>query len=125
SVPPHSVAGGENLSVNCHEGPVSVPVAAGPYTLHQVFAVAAQHRHSVLPCKAASAEFAPDPALDPLWISYWEPFHGAVKKDFGFQVTIKVADDTAAAPADGPEKAAAPEPAGASNQRSFRGRRGF
>jgi hypothetical protein len=44
----------------------------------------------VLPCKAASAEFAPEPALDPLWISYWEPFHGAQKKDFGFQVTIKV-----------------------------------
>ena len=41
-------------------------------------------------CKAASAEFAPDPALDPLWISYWEPFHGAIKKDFGFQVTVRV-----------------------------------
>ena len=39
--------------------------------------------------KAASAEFAPDPALDPLWISYWEPFHGANKKDFGFKVTLK------------------------------------
>ena len=33
----------------------------------------------------------PDPALDPLWISAWEPFHGAAKKDFGFQVTLKVA----------------------------------
>jgi len=28
--------------------------------------------------------------FDPLWISYWEPFHGANKKDFGFQVTVKV-----------------------------------
>jgi len=43
------------------------------------------------PCKAASAEFAPEQALDPLWISYWEPFHGAAKKDFGFQITLKVA----------------------------------
>ena len=51
----------------------------------------AAHPKKVLPCKAASAEFAPDPALDPLWISYWEPFHGAQKKDFGFQVTVKVA----------------------------------
>jgi hypothetical protein len=42
---------------------------------------------------AASAEFAPDPALDPLWISYWEPFHGAAKKDFGFQLTMKVAPE--------------------------------
>jgi hypothetical protein len=66
---------------------------AGPYTLHQTFTIAAQHRHSVVPCKAASAEFAPDPALDPLWISYWEPFHGAIKKDFGFQVIIKGAPE--------------------------------
>ena len=43
--------------------------------------------------KRPSAEFAPDPALDPLWISYWEPFHGAIKKDFGFQITLRVAPD--------------------------------
>ena len=48
---------------------------------------------TLLPCKAPSAEFAPDPALDPLWISYWEPFHGAAKKDFGFQVILKVSPD--------------------------------
>ena len=50
----------------------------------------------LLPCKAPSAEFAPDPALNPLWISACEPFRGAAKKDFGFQVTVKVADDTPA-----------------------------
>ena len=50
----------------------------------------ASHPKKLLPCKAASAEFAPDPALDPLWISAFEPFHGAQKKDFGFRVTIKV-----------------------------------
>jgi hypothetical protein len=88
--PPHSVAGGENLSVNCHEGPVSVQVVPGKYVLHQAFHIAASHPRNLLPCKAASAEFAPDPALDPLWISYWEPFHGVVKKDFGFQVTLRV-----------------------------------
>jgi hypothetical protein len=90
-VPAHSVAGGENLSLNCHEGPLEVPVAADKYTLHQTLAISATHPKSLLPCKAVSAEFAPDPALDPLWISYFEPFHGAVKKDFGFQVTLKVA----------------------------------
>jgi hypothetical protein len=47
--------------------------------------------------KGPSAEFAPDPALDPLWISYKEPFHGATKKDFGFQMTLKVVEDTDAA----------------------------
>jgi hypothetical protein len=88
--PPHSVSGGENLSINDHEGPVTVPVGVGKYTLHQTFHVAV-HNPRGLCGKASSAEFAPDPALDPLWISYWEPFHGAAKKDFGFQVTLKVA----------------------------------
>jgi hypothetical protein len=94
-VPAHSVAGGENLSINDHAGPVSVPIRPGCYTLHQTFHIAAAHPKSIWPCKPASAEFAPDPALDPLWISYWEPFHGAVKKDFGFQVTLKVAPEEA------------------------------
>ena len=102
-VPAHSVAGGESLSINDRDGPLAVPVTAGPYTLHQTFHVSATHPKCVLPCKAASAEFAPDPALDVLWISYWEPFHGAIKKDFGFQVTLKVAPDSDA-PAEKPEK---------------------
>ena len=92
--PAHSVGCGENLSINDHDGPVEVPVVAGKYSLHQTFTISAAHPKSILPCKAASAEFAPDPALDPLWISYWEPFHGAAKKDFGFQVTLKVVEDT-------------------------------
>ncbi len=93
SVPDHSVAGGENLSINDRAGPASGAIAAGAHTLHVSWQVSADHPKSLLG-KAASAEFAPDPALDPLWISYKEPFHGAAKKDFGFQVTIKVADDT-------------------------------
>ena len=40
--------------------------------------------------KASAAEFAPESALDPLWLSYREPFHGALKKDFGFKVTLRV-----------------------------------
>src|SRR5262249_12514197 len=93
-LPPHLVAHGENLSLNDHEGQCNLPVAPGKYTLRQTFHLAASTPHSLLPCKGTSAEFAPDPALDPLWISYWEPFHGATKKDFGFQITIKVAEDT-------------------------------
>jgi hypothetical protein len=93
-VPTHSVAGGQSLSINDHDGPREVPIAAGKYTWHQTFTISATHARALLSGKAASAEFAPDPALDPLWISYWEPFHGAIKKDFGFQVIVKVAEDT-------------------------------
>jgi hypothetical protein len=90
TLPAHAVAGGENLSVNNHDRPIGVSVAAGKYTLHQSWSVSASHPKRLKLCKAASAELAPDPALDPLWISYWEPFHGAAKKDFGFQMTIRV-----------------------------------
>ena len=91
SMPVHQVGCGENLSINDHEGPTGAVVTAGTFTLHQSWNLCATHPKNIKPCKAISAEFAPDPALDPLWISYWEPFHGASKKDFGFQVTIKVA----------------------------------
>jgi hypothetical protein len=92
-VPSHCVKGGENLSINDRVGPVTGVASAGDYHLCQTFVASAAHPSSLKPCKAASAEFAPDPALDPLWISYWEPFHGAAKKDFGFQVVIKVAPE--------------------------------
>lgn len=95
-VPPHAVSGGQNLSVNDHDGPFSVPIVAGKYCLRQTFVVLAT-AHACLLSRGPSAEFAPDPALDPLWISYKEPFHGAVKKDFGFQVILKVVEDTDAA----------------------------
>lgn len=92
-LPSHCVTGGENLSINDLAGPQAVTVEAGQYHLCETFVVSASHPSSLRACKAASSEFAPDPALDPLWISYWEPFHGAAKKDFGFQVTIKVAPE--------------------------------
>jgi hypothetical protein len=94
SIEPHGVAGGDNLSINDHSGPVEAPIVPGKYILHQKFSITAAHARSVLPCKSASAEFAPDPALDPLWISYREPFHGAIKKDFGFQIILKVVPDS-------------------------------
>lgn len=93
-VPEHAVACGENLSINDHEGPVEIPIAPGKYALAQTFVITASHAGTLRLCKAASSEFAPDPALDPLWISYWEPFHGANKKDFGFQITLKIIEDT-------------------------------
>jgi hypothetical protein len=91
-VPDHEVAGCEDLALNDHAGPVTGPIAPGAYVLHQKWQVTAAHPQGLLG-KAASAEFAPDPALDPLWISAKEPFHGAAKKDFGFQVTVRVAPD--------------------------------
>jgi len=103
AVPSHAVSGCESVSVNDKEGPVSQVIpAAGTFCLRQTFRVAATMPKALFPCKAPSAEFAPDPALDPVWISAKEPFHGAAKKDLGFQVTIKVAPEEVPAPAPGP-----------------------
>ena len=90
SLPPRSAAAGESLSVYNREGPVWVLVPAGKYTLHEVFGIQANGSKWGGPCKGPSAEFAPDGALDPRWISSYEPFHGAIKNSFGFQVILKI-----------------------------------
>jgi hypothetical protein len=92
-MPTHSVSGSESASINDKEAPTGAVVAAGKYTLNQSFRVTAVMPKCALPCKAPSAEFAPDPALDPLWISPKEPFKGAKKTDLGFQITLKVAPE--------------------------------
>jgi hypothetical protein len=99
-VPPHNACNNASLAVNDHDGPKTVPVMPGKYTWHQSFAIAA-HSDRYL-CNRPSAEFAPDPAVDPIWLSYHEPFHGIRKDTFGFQVILKVAPDTE--PANGDKK---------------------
>ena len=79
-VPPHSVGGGENLTINCQKGPACIPILPGCYRLHETFRLAAAHPHCSLPCWPASAEFAPG-ALNEKWIGYWEPFH----KEHGYR----------------------------------------
>jgi hypothetical protein len=90
TMPAHAVSGNESISINDKEAPDGVVVAAGKFNLCQSFKVSASMPKCVLPCKAPSAEFAPDPALDPLWISPKEPFKGAKKADLGFQVIVRV-----------------------------------
>ena len=94
AMPARAVSGSDNTAINDKEAPEGIVVAAGKYTLNQSFRVSATMPKCAWPCKALpSAEFAPDPALDPLWISSKEPFKGAKKTDLGFQITIKVAPE--------------------------------
>jgi hypothetical protein len=86
---PHAVAGND-LAINDRVGPLEAAIVPGKYTLRQTFAIAAAHPERVLPASSASAEFAPEPALDPMWLGLGDPFHAAAKKNYGFQVTIKV-----------------------------------
>jgi hypothetical protein len=90
SLPDRGVACGENLTVNNRAAPDDVTVTPGQFLLHAHCRLAATHPAS-LRGKAASAEFAPDPALDPIWVGGpRDPFHGILKKDFGFRVTVHV-----------------------------------
>jgi hypothetical protein len=85
----HTVDCDANLAVNDHKGPDSVPVLPGDYHLLQTFRLHAAHLQGICG-KAAAAEFAPDPALDPTWITVTDPFRGANKKEFGFRVILRV-----------------------------------
>jgi len=108
-VPPHQASGCGNLAINDHDGPKFVPVVPGKYNLQQSFTISA---HSDCPLfKRPSAEFAPDPALDPLWITYFDPFHGVKKESFGFQVIVKVVPDTGDGNADKKPAELVPAPA--------------
>src|SRR5262249_38499432 len=62
--PERSVCAGGNLSINDFVAPKSASVVAGSVTVHQRWCVSARHPLSLFPHKAASAEFAPEPALD-------------------------------------------------------------
>jgi hypothetical protein len=107
-LPDHAVAGCESLSINDRAGPAEVPVGAGPHTLHAHWDLAAAQPRALIE-KAASAEFAPEPALDPLWVGGpRDPFHGAGKKDFGLLFVVKVAAEPA------------PEANGAGKERAHR-----
>jgi hypothetical protein len=119
SVPPQSICKCAGLGVNDHDGPRCLPaVPCCKYTLNQTFSISAHSKCCL--CKKPSADFAPDPALDPIWISFFEPFHGIKKDTFGFQVTLKVAPETEEGNGDkkngangdkkAPEKVPAPQP---------------
>jgi hypothetical protein len=86
---PHAVAG-EDLAINDRTEPRELAILPGKYTLRQTFAIHAAHPQRLLAASSASAEFAPETALDPLWLGLRDPFHGAVKKNYGFQVTVKL-----------------------------------
>ncbi|HEX5270232.1 MAG TPA: hypothetical protein VFW33_07095 [Gemmataceae bacterium] len=97
-VPDHGVAGCDSLAINDRTGPAEVPVSPGSHTLHAHWNLAASQPRALIE-KATSAEFAPEPALDPLWVGGpRDPFHGAAKKEFGLLFVLKV---VAEAPAEG------------------------
>ncbi|HEY1376704.1 MAG TPA: hypothetical protein VGF55_07910 [Gemmataceae bacterium] len=91
AVPDRAVSGPDNLTINDRTGPEGVVVGPGPCVLHARWLLSAAHPKGCRG-KAASAEFAPEPALESPWVgSPRDPFHGVGKKDFGLRVMLRVA----------------------------------
>jgi hypothetical protein len=94
TLPNRAVACGENLTVADRSAPDDVTIAPGRHLLHACWRLSASHPKG-LRGKAASAEFAPEPALPDAWTGGpRDPFHGVVKKDFGFRVTVRVSPES-------------------------------
>lgn len=94
---PQLAACGNGLAVTSVRGPVSAPIVAGAYSLHQEFGVSACNPKCLLPRKA-SADFAPPPTLEAKWIHHPDPFREAKRDSNGFQVTIRVIPDPVSPP---------------------------
>jgi len=93
TLPARASGGCEDLSVYNHEGPLSVPVKPGKYTLHETWGFGTTH--PAFCSRGASAEFAPQPYYAPETAPFTEyrPFNGLASRDFGFQVTLTVIQD--------------------------------
>lgn len=92
-VNPHGVSTGQNLLVNDRFGPIQAAAVPGPYTLHQTFALNANQPKRACRPGFASADFDPDPRLDPQWNALLKPFRAVSHKDFGFHVLLRVVED--------------------------------
>ena len=99
---------GNSLAVTTVRGPVSAPVVAGSYHLHQEFGIAVRQPKCLVP-KKTSADFAPPPTLDTRWIGSPDPFRETNRSNNGFLVTIRLIPDPPAS--GGTEKAPPPAPA--------------
>jgi hypothetical protein len=90
TLPGRSAPGCDDLSIYNHEGPVSVSVGPGQYTLSETWGFGVTH--PAFNCRGASAEFAPQPSYLPesYWFSDFRPFNGLASRDFGFQMTLKI-----------------------------------
>ena len=86
----HGVGCRDKLSINCQKGPINLSVAPGGcYRLRAKFTIQASRKSTLLPCQAASAEFAPG-AIDPALLGQRDAFRGAQKKNYGFRITLHV-----------------------------------
>jgi len=95
SVKPTAVGGGQEMFVNLREGPVESPAAVGSYRLTGSFRIAAVQGKGVWNRQYAVADFDTAPQLDGFWSDALKPFRAVPRRDFGFQLILRVVEDMA------------------------------
>lgn len=92
----HGATGGENLSLNCREGPVEGVVVPGLYCLHSTFGISASLPRPVKhrPDAAVVADFDPRPQIDTTFYNALKPFRAVPRQEFGFRLVVRVVEDT-------------------------------
>ncbi len=93
NVKPSSLSCGQELAINYREGPVEALGAVGSYRLSGTFGIGANQGICVFNRKAAVADFATGPRLDPMWSDVLKPFRAVPRKDFGFKIVLRVVED--------------------------------
>jgi hypothetical protein len=89
-VKPSAVSCGQESSVNLRDGPAESVAAAGPYCLSASFRVGVTQGKGVWHRQVAAADFDPAPQLDASWADVLKPFRAVPRKEFGFQVILRV-----------------------------------
>jgi hypothetical protein len=95
SVQPSSAAGGQEVSINHREGPVEAAAVVGSYHLAASFRIGVTQGKGVFNRQAALADFDPAPQLDGFWADVLKPFRAVPRRDFGFKLVLRVAEDRA------------------------------
>jgi hypothetical protein len=95
SVPPASVACGQELAINHREGPVEAPAVAGCYHLHGSFRIDVSQEKGVFHRQFAVADFDPSPELSAFWADALKPFRAVPRSEFGFKFVLRVVEDAA------------------------------
>lgn len=93
----HGASDGENLSLNCREGPVEAVVLPGCFNLHGTFAISASLPKAPKHCPNAAvvADFDPRPQIDSAFNTALKPFRAVPRQMFGFRLVLRVIEDPA------------------------------
>jgi len=95
NVPSSAAACGQEISINHQDGPVECKGAVGQYHLNGTFRIGVSQGKGVFNRQSAVADFDPAPQLDAFWSDALRPFRAVPRRDFGFQVVVRVVEDAA------------------------------